>query len=243
MGETPEMSDRASQKNIEREKDIFEIRVQGHLHPRWSGQFSGLAITPENDGTTTLCGQLPDQTALHGILLQIRNMNLRLISVNQVKRSPLDSQSIHSIHQTNHVEAMISICRKFHEAVNTTDDQSIWNEKASPAYIEHRFPFGEFDLDSAKDFARLMLSAFTERQTKVDEVFVEGDMAALRWTTVGTHTGELFGVHPTGIKVDTRGCSVFRFKDRKIAEAYIYEDWLGLLQQLGAVPHFRDGVT
>jgi len=49
-----------------------------------------MVITPESDGTTTLSGPLSDQTALHGILLKIRNMNLTLISVNSTKSNMQD---------------------------------------------------------------------------------------------------------------------------------------------------------
>ena len=65
--------------------EIYEIRIQGHFHDRWAERFEGLTITRESDGTTVLCGPLPDQTALHSILLRIRDMNLKLISVNQAE--------------------------------------------------------------------------------------------------------------------------------------------------------------
>ena len=67
------------------EPEIYEIRLQGHLHDRWAIKFECMTLTRESDGTTKLYGQLPDQTALHGILEQIRNMNLKLISVKQVE--------------------------------------------------------------------------------------------------------------------------------------------------------------
>jgi hypothetical protein len=43
-----------------------------------------MTLTREDDGTTTLYGRLTDQTALHSVLLRIRNMNLTLISVRQI---------------------------------------------------------------------------------------------------------------------------------------------------------------
>ena len=66
-----------------REPEYYEIRIQGHLQDKWSEWFEGMRITREPDGNTTLSGQLPDQTALHSVLLKIRNMNLRLISVSE----------------------------------------------------------------------------------------------------------------------------------------------------------------
>ena len=60
-----------------------EIKIKGRLEKRWEEWFEGLAFTHESDGTTTLSGYLPDQAALHSILLKIRDMNLTLISVTQ----------------------------------------------------------------------------------------------------------------------------------------------------------------
>jgi hypothetical protein len=64
--------------------EIYEIKIQGHLDAKWSEWFYGLTITHERNGATTLCGPLPDQTVLHSVLDRIRDMNLQLISVNQI---------------------------------------------------------------------------------------------------------------------------------------------------------------
>ena len=64
--------------------EIHEIRVQGHLDDRWANWLEGLALTRENDGTTTLTGQLADQAALHGVLNKIRDLNLPIVSVRHV---------------------------------------------------------------------------------------------------------------------------------------------------------------
>ena len=64
--------------------DIHEIRVQGRLDDRWVDWLEGLALTRENDGTTTLTGPLADQAALHGVLNTIRDLNLPILSVRRV---------------------------------------------------------------------------------------------------------------------------------------------------------------
>lgn len=62
----------------------YKIRIKGHMDTKWADWFDGLQITHEKDGTTTLYGPLPDQSALHSILRKIRDLNLQLISVKQV---------------------------------------------------------------------------------------------------------------------------------------------------------------
>ena len=64
--------------------ESYEIKIQGHLDTKWSEWFYGMTITHESDGATTLRGPLPDQTVLHSVLDRIRDMNLPLISVNQI---------------------------------------------------------------------------------------------------------------------------------------------------------------
>ena len=62
--------------------ESYEIKIQGHLDKKWAEWFYGMTITHESDGTTTLCGPLPDQTTLHSVLERIRDLNLPLLSVN-----------------------------------------------------------------------------------------------------------------------------------------------------------------
>ena len=64
--------------------EIHEIRVQGHLDDHWANWLEGLALTRENDGTTTLTGRLADQAALHGVLNTIRDLNLPIVSVRRL---------------------------------------------------------------------------------------------------------------------------------------------------------------
>ena len=59
----------------------YRICVQGHLDPGWQQRFEGLRIEQQEAGTTLLSGTLPDQAALHGVLLQIVRLSLTLLSL------------------------------------------------------------------------------------------------------------------------------------------------------------------
>ncbi len=74
----------------------YKIRIKGHMDTKWADWFDGLQITHEKDGTTTLYGPLPDQAALHSILRKIRDLNMQLISVKQVKLDEEDETKTNS---------------------------------------------------------------------------------------------------------------------------------------------------
>lgn len=61
----------------------YEIRVDGVLDDRWADWFGGAQVS--SVGTqTVISGLLPDQPALHGMLAQIRDLGLSLISVRRL---------------------------------------------------------------------------------------------------------------------------------------------------------------
>ena len=77
MSETPTGDDQDSER--------YEIRLKGHLAPRWAAWFDGLSLTNENDDTTIIHGLVADQAALHGLLQKVRDIGLPLVSVTRVE--------------------------------------------------------------------------------------------------------------------------------------------------------------
>jgi hypothetical protein len=63
--------------------DDYEIRVRGHLAPRWAARFDGMTLTAHDDGTTAIHGPVPDQSALHGLIRALGDLGLPLVSVTQ----------------------------------------------------------------------------------------------------------------------------------------------------------------
>jgi hypothetical protein len=70
--------------------DVYLLRVGGHLDPRWSEWFDGLALEWDDDGTTRLSGAVADQAQLHGLLSRIRDLGLTLISATRVPTGERD---------------------------------------------------------------------------------------------------------------------------------------------------------
>ncbi len=64
--------------------EIYEIRLKGQIDKRWAAWFDSLAVTNTEDGETVLVGPVIDQTALHGLLAKVRDLNLPLVSVRRI---------------------------------------------------------------------------------------------------------------------------------------------------------------
>ena len=71
----------------------YEIRVKGHLGPRWTTWFDGLSLVNEDDGVTVIRGELADQAALHGVLHKLRDIGIPLVSLTQLPSDALTEPS------------------------------------------------------------------------------------------------------------------------------------------------------
>ena len=64
-------------------RDFYEIRVEGQLEPCWSEWLGGMTVTPLESGETLVSGLVADQAALYGLLIRLRDMNLKLVGVRK----------------------------------------------------------------------------------------------------------------------------------------------------------------
>jgi hypothetical protein len=75
-----------SQKR-EMEECVYQIRVQGRINEQWSTWLNGMAILQEIEEppVTRISGSVIDQAKLRGIINQLWDLNLTLISVNRLE--------------------------------------------------------------------------------------------------------------------------------------------------------------
>ena len=64
-----------------------EIRVEGHIDPTWSEWLDGLTLNHTERGETLLAGPVGDQAALYGLIAKLRDLGLKLLSVETDKES------------------------------------------------------------------------------------------------------------------------------------------------------------
>ena len=62
-----------------------EIRVEGHLDQTWAEWLDGFALAHTEQGETILTGKVQDQAALYGLIAKLRDLGVKLISVNSEK--------------------------------------------------------------------------------------------------------------------------------------------------------------
>jgi hypothetical protein len=66
---------------------FFEIRVLGHLDDGWSDWLGSMQVQTLDSGEMVLTGCLEDQAALMGVIDKLHRLNLRLLSINPMRRS------------------------------------------------------------------------------------------------------------------------------------------------------------
>ena len=91
-------------------------------------------------------------------------------------------------------------------------------------------------VDGARAEVGAFLTAFPDMHVRTDQVISEGATVIYRGTVSGTHTGDFFGIPPSGQSMSVWVWQAFRFEGDKIAEAWLHIDRLSLLQQLGVIP-------
>jgi predicted ester cyclase len=69
----------------------------------------------------------------------------------------------------------------------------------------------------------------------IDDLIVDQDKVAVRWTRTGTDTGGLAGRPPTGRAITTWGVDILGFQDGQIISDWIGADWLSLFIQVGVI--------
>ena len=87
-----------------------------------------------------------------------------------------------------------------------------------------------------KQFITMYRTAFPDLHMTIEDQIAEGNKVVNRWTSRGTHKGDLMGIPPTGKQTTVTGMYVARIIGGKIVEEWGNLDALGMMQQLGVVP-------
>lgn len=70
----------------------YQIKIKDHLTSDWCEWFEGWTMNNLENGEVLLTNPSVDQSALHGALNKIRDLNLTLISVSQISAEKVVDQ-------------------------------------------------------------------------------------------------------------------------------------------------------
>jgi len=91
-------------------------------------------------------------------------------------------------------------------------------------------------LELVKQWFATFATAFPDGYTTIEDMVAEDDRVVARTIFNGTHKAEMQGIPATGKVVNISNITIFRLDNGKIAEGWLVNDNLGMMQQLGIMP-------
>jgi predicted ester cyclase len=115
-----------------------------------------------------------------------------------------------------------------HKALMRRIYEEMWNE-AKPALAVEIFAQPQ----GVERFVSQFLLSFPDLQHTVEEMIVDGDQVAVRFSAQGTHTGAWMNFAPTGKSIQYTGVTWARILGGKVSEHHTWWDKAGLIEQIG----------
>lgn len=135
-----------------------------------------------------------------------------------------------------------ALMRRFYEEVMNQKNVAVIDEFFAPNFVNHsasQLGLTVGDLPHVTQFLNVVMQAFPDLHYTVEDLVAEGDKIVARLTLSGTQQGAFMGIPPTGKHATISDIEIFRMTGGKAAECWVQVDFLGLLQQLGAIPAMR----
>jgi steroid delta-isomerase-like uncharacterized protein len=124
-------------------------------------------------------------------------------------------------------QAVEALVRRWLEAIRD-GNVAVFDELLTENVCDSSGATPAFGSESFKGRARAVHAAISEIEVAVDELVVEGDRIAWRWSLSGTHTGAFAGIAASGRRVSLRGVNFQRVQSGRVAEHWTLADLSGL---------------
>ena len=90
--------------------------------------------------------------------------------------------------------------------------------------------------DAVRGYYAASRATFADQRNVVHAMHHAGDAVIVEFDLLGTHTGPLRGIPPTGREFRCRMAAIFLFREARIVCERVYFDSATILRQLGLVP-------
>jgi predicted ester cyclase len=131
-----------------------------------------------------------------------------------------------------------ALIKRFIDEYQTGNDEQVLRDTISPQLVNRTplSPDPPGGVEEVKAIFDMFHATFADFAVEILDQLAENDKVMTYKVFTGTHTGELFGVPPTGRAVRFDVMDIVRIADGRIVEHWGMVDQLGLLRQLGALP-------
>lgn len=126
------------------------------------------------------------------------------------------------------------LVRQYLAAFNDRDREAL-SELLAEDVVEHGIHDQLRGVDELLEKLEAHFEPFPDYSGTTEAMVAEDDLVAVRYAVGGTHTGEYRDVEPTGHVAEWTGMAMYRIEDGEIAEVWLEEDRLRLLEQLEVV--------
>lgn len=116
-------------------------------------------------------------------------------------------------------------------------DLNVIDELVAEDVTTHGF-FGldATDRDGYKQFFEHFGAAFGDQRFVIQDLVAEDDLLVVHFIISAVHRGEILGIEPTGTQLTWTGTAIDRYEDDRIVEAWLYPNYLAILDQLDVLP-------
>lgn len=112
----------------------------------------------------------------------------------------------------------------------------VFTECVAAGFVNHDLPGPTPGPEGFLQSFRAFEAAFPDLRVHLEEVLADDDKVITRSHWTGTHKGDFMGVPASGAAVDVKFIDIWRVENGLLVESWVRMDFLGLLQQVGAVP-------
>lgn len=131
-----------------------------------------------------------------------------------------------------------AIVRKFIKAYNK-QNLDLFDDIVAPDFIDHTHQ--QQGLENLKQVFKLAFKGMPDMHETIEDIIAEGDKVWVLITYTGTHTGEWFGLAPTGKKVTSRMVAIYQIVNGKLVEGRFLNEQLDMLKHLGIIEYTEKG--
>ena len=125
-----------------------------------------------------------------------------------------------------------AIFRRFYERAWNLGDLAVIDGLLAPDFVNHEVTDASVSHhDLYKQAVIETRTAFPDWSLTIDNLIAEGEQVAAHWRAAGTHTGQAWGIEPSGRHLDMTGITIVRVVNGKITDFWKHDNGYLFWQQ------------